>query len=167
MTNELFQRRMIGALLTVLCAWLICGTCSAQQNYYVASHTASLTSAADAVTVQQPATGARQVKFNGALVRCSVACTLTLKQNGAAATATALTVTPLNLSPYPASGAFSGSNVGSGTSVYVYNIPTGDTSDHWINLQGFTLAPGINSNLTIATSSITGTSVISLFYWEI
>jgi len=64
---------------------------SAQQNYYVASHTASLSATTDKVTVQQPSTGARQVKFRGALVSCSTAattpCALTLSQNGTAATA--------------------------------------------------------------------------------
>lgn len=166
MTNETFQRRVLRALLGIIFAWVITATCHAQQNYFMAAHSASLTSAADAVTIQQPASGARQVKFNGALVRCSVACTITLSQNGAKATATALAITPLNLSPNPASVAFSGSNVGGGTTIYTYNIATGDTSDHWINLEGFTLAPGPNSNLTLTTSSITGSTVIAVYFWE-
>ncbi len=148
-------------------SWCAAAKCHAQQNYYMVSHTASLSTAVDAVTVQQPVSGARQVKFNGALVRCSVACTITLSQNGAKATATALAVTPLNLSPDSSFVAFSGSNVGDGTVIYTYNIASGDTSDHWIDLTGFTLAPGPNSNLTLKTSSITGTSVLSFFLWEL
>lgn len=165
MTNIQFQRRMLRAFFCLVLAWTV-ATCYAQQNYYMASHTASLSSAVDAVTVQQPASGARQVKFSGALVRCSVACTITLSQNGTKASTTALAVTPLNLSPTPASVAFSASNVGSGTTIYTYNIASGDTSDHWIVLEGFTLAPGQNSNLTLKTSSITGDTSIAIYFFE-
>ncbi len=154
-------------LLFLFIAFLTIGF--SQENYYVASHTASLSSSTDKVTVQQPATGARQIRFRGALASCSTAattpCVLTLSQNGTAATATSLAVTPLNLSPPAASTAWSGSNVGTGTVIHVYTLTVG--GDYWIDLSEFTLAPGINSNLSLGWSSATAAVSTAIFYVEL
>ncbi len=146
-----------------------CFIAPAQENYYVVSHTASLSSTTDKVTVQQPATGARQIRFRGALVSCSTAattpCVLTLAQNGTAATATTLAVTPLNLSPPAASTAWSGSNVGTGTVIHVYTLVVG--GDYWLDLSQFFLAPGVNSNISLGFGSLTGSTSIAIFYVEL
>ncbi len=152
------QRFVLRVAFAILAANLLV-TLHAQEFYYVAAHSGT----ADAVTVQQPATGAKNVRFRGALVSCSANCTITLSQNGAAATTTALAPTPLNLSPPSATKAFSASNVGAGTTIRTYTIT--DTNDHWIELGSFTLAPGINSNLTVAGSA--GTVSVSIYYVEI
>ncbi len=140
----------------------------AQENFYVASHSAALVAGTDKVTVQQPSTGAKQVKLHGALVSCSTAattpCTLTFTQNGAAATATTLAVTPLNLSPPASSTAWSSSNVGAGTTVHVYTITA--PGDYWLDLSFFTLAPGPNSNVSLGWSSVTATVSTAIFYTE-
>lgn len=174
MTNETFQRRVLRALFTVLGLWAITATCHAQ-NYYMATRSVTLSGATDKVTIQQPASGARNVRFKGALVSCSVACTITLSQNGTTASTTALAVTPLNLSPTPAALAFSASNAGNGTTIATYPIAASDIGRKWIELgpscttcnDGFTLAPGPNSNLSIAVSSISGDFFVAIYFTEI
>jgi len=122
-------------------------------DHYVAS------AATTKLTVQQPATNARQITFGsganttGASVYCGSASTATFSWSGAAATATAGTETKLPGTFQP-SGAtiWTASNVGNGTTGPVYNIPAGATMA--FDLSWFQLGTqGTTSNLTIATSN--------------
>lgn len=141
--------------------------CFAQE--YAVTKTTTLAGAAEVITVQQPATGARQVTFRSFYIDCSVACTISLERNGSAATSTTLAVNNIN----PGEGAatttaWSSSNVGTGTVLAKYNINAGgsmtvDLTGIYFN-QGNPL--GTATNLTIRTSSITGTVDIIVRYWE-
>ncbi|MBM3892137.1 MAG: hypothetical protein FJ388_23730, partial [Verrucomicrobia bacterium] len=102
------------------------------QNYYLRHYAAlresALVGAAEVITVQQPATGARTIYFREGYVYCSVTCSFQLERDGAAATATALTVTKLHASnESTAATAFRSSDVGAGTAVSpVYSLAAGD-----------------------------------------
>lgn len=132
---------------------------------YIAEKETSLSSAAEAVTVQQPTSGAKIVVFEGAWVYCSVACTFTLSQNGTAATTTTLATRRVNKSPASTAVAFSSSNVGAGTTLATYSVAAGATypillDTVWLDNNN------VANNLTIATSSITGTARITIQYTE-
>lgn len=121
-------------------------------DHYIASV------ATTALTIQQPATGARRITFGdpqnaGASVYCASAATATLKWAGTAATATTVAEKKV-IGTANASGVtiWSGSDVGAGTGGPVYNVPAGDTVNFglsWFVLQG----NGTAINITIATSS--------------
>lgn len=132
------------------------GVCQGQ-TYTVTKQTA-LSGAAETVTVQQPASGSRQVTFISAYFDCSVACSFTMSVNGTAATATTLAVNNVNPAETAASAkAFSGSNVGSGTTIATYNCTAACSVP--IDLTNVTFAQGLgtSTNLTLKSSSITGT----------
>lgn len=147
-----------------LAALLLLASCGFAQNYVVTKQT-SLSGAAEVITVQQPATGSRQVSFKSAFVDCSVACTVTLERNGTAATATTLAVRNVNPGELAASAvAFSSSNVGTGTVLGTASLVAGGAVI--FDLTGINFAQGsvANNNLTIRTSSITGTVDISISF---
>lgn len=122
-------------------------------DHYIAS--ASTT----ALTVQQPvAADARIITFGdanvaGASVYCVSASTATISWNGTAATATAGTEAKLPGTQRPSGmTVWTASNVGSGTTGPVYNVPAGATFS--IDLSWFTFGTqGTTANLTIATSN--------------
>jgi hypothetical protein len=132
---------------------------------YTALKTTSLTAAAEKVTIQQT-TGARTVRFTTATIYCSVACSPTVSQNGTAATATTLTITPLNNAPTSTTTAFSSSDAGSGTTLGVYNIPAGGTLT--LDISQIFLASGAptSTNFSIGTDTITGTARIQIKWTE-
>lgn len=144
------------------------------QRYYLRHYEAlkqtALVAAAEIVTVQQPAAASRTIYPKEAYVYCSVACTFTVERDGTAATGTALTVISLHASnPTTAVTAWHTSNVGAGTTV----SPTyalGGGAENWllIDLTKFVLVgDGTAKNLTVRTSSITGTARISIVWEEI
>lgn len=114
-----------------------------------------------ALTVQQPASNAPILNFGVADVYCASAQTATLAINGTAATATAATV--VSVPPITAAAratAWSGSNVGSGTTVRTYSV--GAASDFLIDLSKVRMTTqGAGQNVTIST---TGTCTIT-FQW--
>ena len=110
------MKRLILLLLLTAASWA--------QGTFVAYHTASDTS--DKVTIQQPSTGAKSVQMLEAFASSTVACSATLSQAGTAATTTALTPAGLGqggAALTPTAFAFSASNVGSGTTLAVYDLP--------------------------------------------
>lgn len=129
-------------------------------DHYIASV------ATTALTIQQPSTGARRITFGdsqnaGASVYCASAATATLKWAGTAATATTVAEKKV-IGTANASGVtiWSGSDVGTGTTGPVYNVPAGGTLNvglSWFVLQG----NGTAINITIATS---GTCTITFAY---
>lgn len=128
----------------------------------------SLSAASTALTIQQPASNAKQVALETAVVYCSVACNITQAQNGAAATANAGTA----VSSLPGSSAaavanvFTASNVGAGTTIPpVLHLAGGATVT--LDLSSLTMGnTGSATNYTISTSSITGTANITIYWRE-
>ena len=123
-----------------------------EADHYIAS--ASTT----ALTIQQPASNARQISFNQALnegvsVYCASASTATFSWNGTAATATAGAEIKLPFTQR-ASGmtVWTGSNVGGGQTGPIYNVPAGSTMS--FSLASFKFGTqGTTANLTITTSN--------------
>lgn len=136
------------------------------QIYTVRKNT-SLTATAEIVTIQQPATGARYVTFISAYFDCSVACSFTLERNGTAASSTTLAVNNINPGETTvATTAWSASNVGTGTVLASYNCTAACSVS--IDLTGvvFQQVNGTGTNLTLRSSSITGTVNIIFKYSE-
>lgn len=134
-------------------------------RYYTVVRDATLSGAAEVVTIQQPATGASKVRLLWASVYCSVACDVTQERNGTAATTTAATAAKVNPDKADSAAAtvFHTSNVGVGT--VISKTPTsGGTAT--ISFDKIVLVgDGTTKNYTIRTSSITGRVVIVLA-WE-
>ena len=127
----------------------------------------SLTAAATAATIQQPATNGQQVYIDQVIVYCSAACNITLSINGTAATATAGTITPLLPAP-PNSQVtatfWTASNAGAGTNqAGILHVPAGATSPNCLSPScgnaGQTILPpgGTGSNYTVSVASTTAT----------
>lgn len=121
------------------------------------------TASTTALTVQQSASNARQVIFEQATVYCASACTATPSWNGTAATSTTLAIIKApGVRAAPTATAWSASNVGSGTTGVVYNVPAGGTLvfDMTSIQMGTT---GTTTNFTYTTS---GTATISVQWRE-
>jgi hypothetical protein len=133
---------------------------------YSAYKSTSLSSAVETITVQQPASAARRVSLKAASVYCSADCVVTFKRGGTAATAT--TLVPLKLSssyPVPTAVAFSGSDVGSGTTLFSFAITGGNAQAFDLTGIDF-LVSGATENFSIATNSITATVRIQITWIE-
>jgi hypothetical protein len=132
---------------------LAAGLYAQEKDRYIA--TANTT----ALTLQQPASNARQITFGdsnvaGASVYCASASTATISWNGTVTTATAGTEKKLP-GTQQASGAtiWTATNQSSaGTTGAVYNVPAGAT--FLIDLTWFRFGTqGTSANLTITTSN--------------
>jgi hypothetical protein len=126
----------------------------------------STTSGAGAVTIQQPATGARRITFGDSTVAgltayCASAQTLTLSWNGTAATTTAGSEAKL-AGTANASGVtvWTASNVGTGTVGAVLHVPA--ATDYPISLSWFVLQG--NSTGTNLTATTNGTCTLTFSY---
>lgn len=147
--------------MRTLLALVVCavGLQAQQVNYYFIS------AATTKLTIQQPASNALQAQVVSASIYCAAAQTATEQWNGAAATATAGTVkkSPGTLAPNTVT-AWTGSDVGTGTTGPVYNIPAGQTFT-----LGYTSPPlimgttGTSTNYSIGTS---GTCSITINWKE-
>lgn len=148
-------------LVLVIFAQLMSGADPA----YIYYKTTSLSGAAEKVTIQQPSSAARNVRFKSASVYCSVACTVTMSRDGTAATTTAGTVVALSADYRTAKATvFHTSNVGAGTTLFSQVIAAGST--FVFDLNGIELDQSNTArNFTIATDSITGTATIAV-KWE-
>lgn len=132
---------------------------------YTATRTSTLTSSAEVITIQQPATPLRKLQFQGAAIYCSVACDLTVERDGTAATGTALAASAVN-PLYRAStvSAYRSSDVGAGTTLATYTISAGGTLS--LDLADKFLI-GAGENFTLRTASITGTVRITVQWKEL
>jgi hypothetical protein len=150
--------------ILLLCAAFAVALWGQSPPVYVATRSTTLTAAAEVITVQQPTAVLKVVQFKGVAVTCSVACDITLERDGTAATATALTPVALHrLMPATTVNAYRSSNVAVGTVLATYSITAGgllalDLSDKFLF--------GAGENLTIRTSSITGTVQITIQWSE-
>lgn len=153
-------------MLKILAGFVLLAVGALAQGEYVIVRASSPSSAAEVVTVQQPATSAYKLNFVGAYFYCSVACEVTLERNGTAATATSSTPTPIN-SSYQAAKAsgFYGSDVGTGTVIGKYTLAAGGSQV--LDLAAIHItAQGTTNNLTLRTSSITGDVKIMIQFRE-
>ncbi|MFB3828949.1 MAG: hypothetical protein ACE15B_19440 [Bryobacteraceae bacterium] len=127
------------------------------QKIYTAQREATLAGTAEVVTIQQPATTTGNHFFlDEAAVYCSVDCTFTVERSGTAATTTAFTPAPANPGIVAAKAtAFHTSNVGASTVIGKYYVAAG--GEKVVNLRAIRLRNGTRDNLTVRTSSITGT----------
>jgi hypothetical protein len=134
----------------------------------------SLSSAATAATIQQPAANGHLVYIDQIVVYCSAACSATQAVAGTAATATAGTIAPLLPAPLGTViplNFFTGSNVGSGTAqggiahigagatAVLCLSPTCGNSTQIFLPQG----QGATANYTLAIASMTGTVNITFY----
>lgn len=138
------------------------------QTYFIAQKTTVLSGAAEVITIQQPASNSKVVRFISAYIDCSVACTATIERNGTVASST--TLAPVNVNPNEPGGAataWSSSNVGTGTVLHVSSITAGGYTV--FDLNGINMPSNNNTgyNLTLRTSSITGTVHITIKYSEL
>ena len=161
---------MIRLLLSLL-LWATLMVAQQLQHHYVVEHEAVLAAAPAVTTVQVPANTARWVVFREAYVWCSVDCTVTVERDGTAATATSLPVKKLNPGATwvatPSSTAFRTSDVGAGTVVSPKIYVTANTQQV-IDLAKFVFESGRDAvqNLTIRTTSITGTARTAITFEE-
>lgn len=134
---------------------------------YVVVKESSLSSAAEAITVQQPAATAATVRFYSGWIDCSVTCTVTIERNGTAATATALTRTPLNNTGSTSKAtAWSGSDVGTGTVIGKFTLWGGGGVP--LGLDGVILTgTGTTKNVTVRIASMTGTVHVDIRWSEV
>jgi hypothetical protein len=153
--------------MKLILALLFTGLCFGQTAYFAAYKATTLSSAVEAVTVQQPASGSKTVRFEGAYIYCSAACVVTLSVDGTAATTTALTPVALARQATPATPtatAYHTSNAGSGTTLAAYDIAAGGEKS--LEKSGLTLfGDGTARNFTLKTNSISG-SVRILVFWS-
>lgn len=150
------------ALFCILLAISAAGALSATDTYVVVRKS-SLSSAAEAITVQLPSGTTRTVAFRGASVDCSVACEVTIERDGTAATTTALSVAKVNgTSPASAASAYRSSNVGAGTEIGRQSVAAGGKLV--LDLTNKGLLAG--ENLTIKTNSISGDVIVNIEWTE-
>lgn len=112
-----------------------------------------------ALTVQQPAANAKQVQLQIATVYCASASTVTSSWNGTAASATAASIKALPGSlARPVATAWSGSNVGAGTTGPVFQVPAGTERD--FSLLDFRIGTGgTTANFTLTTNNSCAISI--------
>jgi hypothetical protein len=136
---------------------------------YTTYQEASLTSAVQAVTVQQIASGTHDIAFKRATIWCSSAATFTLAINGTAATSTSGTVNKFNLwQPIATATSWTASNVGTGTVLKKYDFQAAQP-EITIDLSYIKILrnAGTGANVTLSTNSITSTCRISFVWAEI
>ncbi len=119
------MKRLLSLLACIALASSLLGQ-QPKRERFSAYKATTLSGAAEVVTIQQPAASARDVFFEYAILYCSVVCTIELELDGAAATSSTLTPTVETYGTVTAT-AWSGSNVGNGTTLYDYNLAAGET----------------------------------------
>lgn len=133
---------------------------------YIA-YKATTSSTSEKVTIQQVTAGrSNAVRFDRAVVQCTVACVITMSQNGTAATATSLAIIPVNLSPNTRSAAFSGSDVGTGTVLATYNVPAGGIMSLDISQIYLSRNASSSNNFTIGVAGSSGDVKIQINWTE-
>lgn len=158
----------------------IANPCGQQACFWATQSATVGASSSIVLTIQQPATGARQVSFSQAIVQCpGQSFTIAQAQNGTAATATAGTASALLPIQYINNGTtavtaaalvFTSSNVGGGTSVSPVqtwasgSVPVLDLSQRTM---GIPPAGSFNYSITLTnTGSGNCTGAIGIYWSE-
>lgn len=133
-----------------------------ERRYYV-TRVESLSGAGFAVTVQQPSSGARKLRFDGGTVRCTAATTITMEKNGATATATPSAAQSLDeRGPSAVSQVYVNSNVGAGTLV----SQDSRSANELFPFSGGLVLAGSGKNFTLKSTAITGTCTVQIWFSE-
>lgn len=136
---------------------------------FTTTKTTSLSSAAEILTVQHTVKSTKSIAFLTGYAYCSADCTISLERSGTAATTTANTIVNLNptnvFAQTTTAVAYNTSNVGVGSVINIYNIPGGSFVS--IDLSLFQLPGGVADNLTLRSSSISGTVTVQLTWQEL
>lgn len=125
--------------------------------WYSAGSSQTVSSAAAVFTIQATA-NSKQTFLDSVTIQSSVALTgVKLEIAGTAATATAGTVVKLNSSIAASVGLYTASDVGTGTTVFTFDVQAGIPLT--LDLSGMTFASGsaTTRNCTIRTPTATGT----------
>jgi hypothetical protein len=128
------------------------------------TRTASLSGAAEVFTVQHNLTSSETDRFVSIYMYCSVACTVTLERNGINTAGTSNTIVNLNpANPLVATTTVTATYTTTVTAVTVINVyqlaaGTSFTLDGSV----FQLPANSSDNLTLRTSSITGTAQLQI-----
>lgn len=133
------------------------------QGTYGYERTASLSGAASVVTIHLLTGASHTVRFQGATVYCSVACTFTLEFNGSAPTGTLAGTTPDlgGTARTPQAKAYHTSDSSGGVTIKTYTVAASTETSIDLSFIGLKAT----NNLTIRTSSITGTAR-TYFQWR-
>jgi hypothetical protein len=156
--------------MKLLLLLLLAGLASGQQTFdarFALIKNTTLAGAAEKITIQQPASGAKRVRILSVTAYCSVSCTVTLSRDGTAASGTALA--PVSISGNGAATTVSGyhtSNAGSGTVISIpFRIAAGGTVS--VEVPGVDLiGSGTTKNFSVTTSSITGDVSLQIIWRE-
>jgi hypothetical protein len=154
-------------LIVIACAQLVPLQVDAAYRYSVYRE-ATLNAAAEVLTLQATGTTTRTIYLERAHIYCSVDCAITVEQAGAAATATLATSSGKNTATSAQGKAYYASDVGVGATLAKYDI-TGAGMGLVLDLSGLQFASGTGAtrNVSIRTSSITGTVRIVLTWAEV
>ena len=136
------------------------------QAVYTVSKTTTLAGTTEVITVQQPATSGKIVRFTSAYMDSVGACQVTVERNGTPATVTTLTpIAASPSSPAPTTNGFSGSDAGVGSIITRLNIPANGSAI--VSLTGVMFNQGgTGNNLTVRYASCTGVVNIVITYTE-
>jgi hypothetical protein len=138
-------------------------TLALAQVSYTVSKTTAVSSSAEVITVQQPATSAKIVRFVSGSIGSTVTCAYTIERDGTAASSTTLAVNAVNptVSPTAKVTAFSGSNVGTGTVIGRGTVTAGQIIP--LDFTGiYMIGSSTALNFTIRMASCTGTIDINI-----
>ena len=154
--KRMVKRATLAILLGLLVSLSAAKTNVPKNGRFTAWKATTLSGAAEVITIQQPASGGRRIFVAIVNLYCSVACVITWEQNGTAATATALTRTTIGPSGFsPTVTAWSGSDVGAGTTLEVFRLSAAESKS--LNMEGvFMQGSSTATNYSLRTDSITG-----------
>lgn len=137
------------------------------QGVFTVTRDVSLSATGDALTIQQPASGANVVQLVGLSVTCSVACDATIERNGTAATSTAATANPVvDVTNAAKATVWTASNVGNGTVLSKTPLLAGVPTTFEVSRLRL-VTTGTQHNYSVRISSITGRAVIVLMWQEV
>lgn len=142
-------------------------TLTAQDRWFTARASGTLSAAATTATIQQGENSNRDLMLDTATVSCPAACNITQAQNGTAATATAGTIVALNPAATARSaGTFwTASNVGAGTAIGPI-VSCSAACTVVLDLSRITIPRGSTSmNYSVSISAVTGDYSIT-FQWR-
>lgn len=163
--------RKVFWILMVLMVLMVLSAPAWAQYQYVLFREATPAAAASVVTVQQPATGARNVRLVSIYVYCAVDCGFSLERDGTAATTTASTPTPMNSSvPVSKATGFHTSDVGTGVTLAKFSLVAKSSivlsaSNGGLGNVSLT-GQGTGKNITVRSSSISGLIQIAIMFTE-
>lgn len=125
--------------------------------HFSAYYTATMSGTALSSTVQNPVGSSRRIFMEGITIESSAACGFNISMYGTAATATLISVTPLNNNITATVKAYGPSNAGAGTTITGVTLPAGGSRT--IELPGVVLGSGNGStnNITVTPTCTTGT----------